>query len=404
MRNTTISENKKQWIYPRHKTVRAVLAGPLALVVWLLYGFRVTVFQEEKNRQYLILANHQTGFDQFYPSLAFRNPVYYVASEDIFSMGWLSRLIQWLVAPIPIKKQVTDIRAVITCMKVAREGGNIAIFPEGNRTFSGETGAMNPAIGGLARKLGLPIAFFRIEGGYGVQPRWSDVRRKGKMKAYVSSVLEPEEYKDWSNEKLYRHICRELYQNEADDGKTYAHKQNAQYIERALYVCPNCGITHFKSSGDTLRCTTCGRQAKYLQSKRFSGDFPFASMLEWYRFQEDYVNRLDPLAPATQPLIRDTCSLYRVALYSKKQRIARHVELSLYTDRMEMTGVFTKTFPFGELDTITILGKNKLNLYYGDTVYQIQSHKRFNGLKYLNLYHRYKNVTGEGKNGRFLGL
>ena len=80
------------------------------------------------------------------------------------------------------------------------------------------------------------------------------------------------------------------------------------------------------------------------------------------------------------------------------------MELSLYTDRMEMTGDFTKTFPFGELDTITILGKNKLNLYYGDTVYQIQSHKRFNGLKYLNLYHRYKNVTGEGKNGRFLGL
>ena len=38
----------------------------------------------------------------------------------------------------------------------AREGGTIAIAPEGNRTYSGRPCAMNPAIGSLAKKLGLP--------------------------------------------------------------------------------------------------------------------------------------------------------------------------------------------------------------------------------------------------------
>ena len=369
-----------------------------------MYHIKIEKFKEENGRQYLVLANHQTGFDQFFPSFAFRQHLYYVASEDIFSMGWLSKLIQWIAAPIPIKKQVTDIKAVMSCLRVAREGGSIAIFPEGNRTFSGVTGAINPAIGGLAKKLGLPIAFFKIEGGYGIQPRWSDVRRKGKMRAYVSSVLEPEEFKSWTNEKLYQHIVKELYQNEANSEGTFTHKNSAEYLERVLYVCPHCGITHFESHGDTLECMGCHRKTRYLPNKEFSGDFPFRYVLDWYTYQEDYINKLNAPTLTEQPLIRDTCDLYQVALYSKKQLLAENVQLALYGDRIEMTGSITKTFLFAETENITILGKNKLDIYHGDVVYQIQSDKRFNALKYLNLYHRYKNITSEVQNGSFLGL
>ena len=105
--------------------------------------------------------------------------------------------------PIPIKKQSTDLKAVMNCMKVAKEGGTIAMAPEGNRTFSGKTEYMNPAVARLAQKLKLPIAIFRIEGGYGVHPRWADDVRKGKMRAYVSRVIEPEEYKQMSDEELF---------------------------------------------------------------------------------------------------------------------------------------------------------------------------------------------------------
>ena len=397
-------KKSKKWIYPRHRIVVPFLRECFRPIARWMYHIKIEKFKEENGRQYLVLANHQTGFDQFFPSFAFRQHLYYVASEDIFSMGWLSKLIQWIAAPIPIKKQVTDIKAVMSCLRVAREGGSIAIFPEGNRTFSGVTGAINPAIGGLAKKLGLPIAFFKIEGGYGIQPRWSDVRRKGKMRAYVSSVLEPEEFKSWTNEKLYQHIVKELYQNEANFEGTFTHKNSAEYLERVLYVCPHCGITHFESHGDTLECMGCHRKTRYLPNKEFSGDFPFRYVLDWYRYQENYINQLDTPALAEQPLILDTCDLYQVALYSKKQLLAENAQLALYGDRIEMTGSITKTFLFAETENITILGKNKLDIYHGDVVYQIQSDKRFNALKYLNLYHRYKNITSEVQNGSFLGL
>ena len=394
----------KKWIRIQHRTLIPFLRELVRPVFCSLYHVKVERFSRENGRQYLVLANHQTGFDQFFPSFAFRQHLYYVASEDIFSMGWLSKIIEWLAAPIPIKKQVTDIRAVKNCIKVAREGGSIVIFPEGNRTFSGETSYINPAIGGLARKLGLPIAFFKIEGGYGIQPRGSDVRRKGKMRAYVSCVLEPEEYKDFTNEQLYQRICRELYQNETELEGKYFHKKNAEYVERALYVCPHCGITHFESHGDQVTCTSCGRSAKYLPDKKFEGEYPFENVLEWYRFQQDYVNKLNLLEMTEAPIIQDTCDLYNVELYQGKTLAGKGVKMALYGDRIEMTGSVEKCFRFDETETITILGKNKLNIYHKNVVYQIQSDKRFNALKYINLFHRYKNITSEGKNGNFLGL
>ena len=397
-------KNVKKWLKRRHKIVVPFLRECFRPIALWMYHIKIEKFKQENGRQYLVLANHQTGFDQFFPSFAFKQHLYYVASEDIFSMGWLSKVIEWIAAPIPIKKQVTDIKAVMNCMRVAKEGGSIAIFPEGNRTFSGENVYINPAIGGLAKKLGLPIAFFKIEGGYGIQPRWSDVRRKGKMRAYVSSVLEPEEYKSWANEQMYQYICKQLYQNEANAEHSFFHKRSAEYIERVLYVCPQCGITHFESSGETFRCTCCGKTAKYLPTTEISGEFPFRFLLDWYHYQENYINNLDTLTLTEQPIIEDTCSVYRVALYTKKQLLAENVKLALYGDRIELSGGMKEVFPFDKVETVTILGKNKLDIYYADMVYQIQGDKRFNALKYLNLYHRFKNLTAEDKTGTFLGL
>ena len=188
-------QKKKNWTLPRHKVITTLLRYPLSLYCRLVYGLRIPRKNERIRQQSLILLNHQTPFDQFFVGMYCAKPVYYMATEDIFSNGWVSKLIKWLVAPIPIKKQTTDIKAVMNCIKVAREGGNICIAPEGNRTYSGKTEYMNPAIAPMAKKLGLPIVLFRIEGGYGKEPRWSDVVRRGKLEGTTSRVISPEEAK-----------------------------------------------------------------------------------------------------------------------------------------------------------------------------------------------------------------
>ena len=398
------TKKRKKWMKFRHRVVRNLAFTVLRPYSCWRYGITVEPFREQGDRQYLIMMNHQTVFDQFFVGMAFRGPVYYIATEDLFSNGWVSHLIRYLVEPIPIKKQTTDLKAVKNCLQVAKEGGTIALAPEGNRTYSGKTEYIKPSIVKLARALKLPLAFFRIEDGYGIQPRWSDVLRKGKMRAGVSRVVEPEEYAALSDEELYALIQRELYVNEASVSGTFYHKNCAEYLERAVYVCPYCGLSVFESHGDTVTCKTCGRQVRYLPTKEFEGigfAFPFRFVGDWYAYQCDFVNALDPAQYLETPMYCDTANMSEVVLYRRKQPLRQNAALALYGDRITVDDL---VFPFRETAAVTVLGRNKLNIYFDEKVYQFKGDKRFNALKYVNLYHRYKNVSEGNADGKFLGL
>ena len=402
------NNKKKKWIRPRHRLVRNLLNVTLGAYTRIKYGVKVEKFKEQEDRPYLILLNHQTAFDQFFVGMAFKGAVYYLASEDIFSMGFASSLIRYLVNPIPIKKQTTDVKAIKTCIRVAREGGTIAIAPEGNRTYSGRTEYMSPSIAPLARRLGMPIALLRIEGGYGVHPRWSDVVRKGKMRAYVSRVISPEEYATLTDDELFAIIEKGLYVDEAVADAEFYHKKNAEYLERAVYMCPFCGLSTFESDGDVITCKKCGKQIKYLQNKSLEGvgfDFPYKFVAEWYDAQAEFIKSFDVLKYDTEPMYSELGDLYEVIPYENKKLISKNVNVELYGDRLEVQiGEEKNVWRFEDTAAITVLGKNKLNIYYGDKIYQIKPGKRFNALKYVHVYHRSRNMVKGEMNEQFLGL
>lgn len=402
-------KKKKTWIRLRHTIVRNVVASALYPYCKWKYGLTADRFQDQKNRPYLILMNHQTPFDQFFVALSFPGTIYYVASEDIFSNGLVSSLIRWLVAPISIKKQTSDLSAVMNCIRIAKEGGTIAMAPEGNRTYSGKTEYMNPAVASLAKKLKLPIALYRIEGGYGVEPRWSDKTRKGKIHAYVSQVIEPEEYAAMTKEELYARIQEGLYVNEGVSDSCFESDLRAEYLERAVYVCPYCGLSEFHSSGNIVECKKCHRQIVYEKDKRLTGvgfDFPFAYMTEWYDYQSDFVRALDLSKHTQTPLYQDTTDLYQVIVNKRKERICKDACVALYGDRIaiEQGNGNSMAIPFSEVFSASVLGRNKLNVYHDNHVYQFKGGKRFNALKYVNFIYRYKQLEETDPKKIYLGL
>jgi len=402
-------KKKEKWMKFRHRVVRNFAFVLLYPYCRLAYGLKAERFREQGDRAYLILLNHQTPFDQFFVGISFKGPVYYLATEDIFSNGWVSSLIRWLIAPIPIKKQTTDISAVMKCIRVAREGGTIAIAPEGNRTYSGKTEYMNPAIAGLAKKLKLPIALYRIEGGYGVEPRWSNVIRRGHVHSYVARVIEPEEYAKMTNDELMKEIEDGLYVNEACAGGPFKSRKRAEYLERAIYVCPYCGLSTFESHGNEMECKGCGKTVTYGIDKVISGvgfDFPFRFVNDWYEYQKDFVNKLDVTAMTDAPIYQDSAKMSEVILNQRKIPLREECRLRLYGDRIVLDEGTRQqmVFPFDETGAVTVLGRNKLNLYAGDHVYQFKGSSRFNALKYVNIYNRYKNISRGNEDGKFLGL
>lgn len=398
----------KKWIKPRHLAVRNILSAVLTPYARVKYGLKVEKFRAQEKRPYLILLNHQTPFDQFFVGMAFKGSVYYLATEDIFSLGWVSSLIRYLVAPIPIKKQTTDVRAILNCIKVSKEGGTIAIAPEGNRTYSGRTEYMSPSIVPLARKLGVPRVLFRIEGGYGSEPRWSDVVRRGRMRAYVSQVILPEEYSKMSDDELFEIIRDGLYVNEAELGGEYRHKKLAEYLERAIYVCHGCGLSSFESHGDVIECERCGRRVRYLPTKEIRGEgfeLPFRFVADWYDYQSEFMNGLDVLEYTQKPMYQEEAVLSEVIPCVKKIKICKCAKISLYGDRVEIAAEDGgRVFAFDKTTAVTVLGRNKLNVYHDGHIYQIKGSKRFNALKYVHVYNRYKNIKKGDENVKFLGI
>ena len=402
------SKKTEKWIKPRHTVVKNIVKAFLYPYSKLKYGLRIEKMKEGQKRQYLVLYNHQTAFDQFFLGMLFKKHLYYVASEDLFSKGFISRLIKYLVNPIPIKKQSTDVRAIMTCIKVAKEGGSIAIAPEGNRTYSGKTEYMSPSISSLAKKLALPIAFVKIEGGYGTHPRWSDVVRKGRTDVRVSRIMEPEEFSELSAEELFEVIRSELYVNEANAEKEYFHKKSAEYLERAMYVCPVCGLSTFESSNDTVTCKKCGLNARYTSRKELiseSPEFSFPFVSDWYDYQKKFILGLDLSPYYERAMYVEKAELREVIPYTRKEVIAEEAQVSLFADRIVAEYGREKTeYRFDELSSLAVLGKNKLNIYLGKRIFQLKGDKRFNALKYVHIFYRYQQVKKGDENGEFLGL
>ena len=79
--------------------------------------------------------------------------------------------------------------------------------------------------------------------------------------------------------------------------------------------------------------------------------------------------------------------------------------MCLYGNRIFIQGAEEDvSFSFDEVSAVTVLGKNKLDIYLGKKIYQIKSSARFNALKYVHIYNRYKNIMRGDENAKFLGL
>jgi len=106
------------------------------------------------------------------------------------------------------------------------------------------------------------------------------------------------------------------------------------------------------------------------------------------------------------PIYQDSAKMSEVILNQRKIPLREECRLRLYGDRIVLDEGTRQqmVFPFDETGAVTVLGRNKLNLYAGDHVYQFKGSSRFNALKYVNIYNRYKNISRGNEDGKFLGL
>ena len=87
--------------------------------------------------------------------------------------------------------------------------------------------------------------------------------------------------------------------------------------------------------------------------------------------------------------------------YKHKEKLDQDVALTLYGDRL-MLG--ERELRFEDISTMAVLGRNKLNIYHKEDLYQLKGDKRLNALKYVQLFYRSKNIEKGDPEETFLGL
>lgn len=258
--------NQTKFVKKRHQTIVKVAKRIVAPFFRTKAKFHLKPFDLTPYGPSLIISNHVHPFDPIFITDTFDQQIYYIASEIIFSNGLISRLLEYAFAPIPKTKSQTDINAIKQMITIAKEGGSVGVFVEGNSSFNGETYPFADSIGKLVLMLKLPLVIFNFKGGYLTKPRWSRYPKKGRYEGSVRQVIPYEDYRYMSAEQIGEMVREKIDINAYRDhlDVDYKGKRRAEGLQRLLFTCPEChGVNTVFTKGHYYHCKQCGIKALY---------------------------------------------------------------------------------------------------------------------------------------------
>lgn len=355
----------------RHRFLWKILYTILRPYIKLKFAYRY----EDASREEpcLIISNHVTNWDPFMLAMSFpRQHISYVSSEHLFRMGWLSRLIQWLVALIPRRKGTTGMDTAMACLRQLRAGQSVCIFGSGETTWDGLTVPVLPATAMLAQISGATLITYRIEGGYLTNPRWGKGLRRGKMRGGVVGVYTAEQLKGMKKEEILSIINSDINEDtwaaQTANPVAYKGKNRALYMESALFICPACKqVGTLKSSGNRIRCS-CGLDLLFTETGFFEPAEPFDTIAKWDAWQLDAFRSGDYRQP--QEGIADDRITYIKVDDEHNTRLLAEGRLTLSDDRLT---IGEHTLLLQDISNMAIVRTNRLIFSMNGDYFELKS-------------------------------
>lgn len=375
--------------YRRHVRIFRFLRVLILPFMRLLFGFRFERIPASEGPQFVV-CNHNTDLDCVFLGIAAPGQMYYVATETVARMGLLGKIVMRWFDPILHHKGsqgAATTRAILGCLKA---GYSVGLFPEGNRSFNGETCPIPPATGKIARVSGATLVTYRLTGGYLSSPRWGRGIRKGKLEGRLAGVYTPEQLKKMSADEVRAAIERDLwtdaYEEQRKEPVVFRGARRAEYLEAMLFRCPACGaLGSLHSKRHTLSCDQCGARMVFTEYGFLRGeDGTEKTLRDLDRAQRESLAALAEKTPEDTPLFSDELTLREVGA-AHRLRGEKHVTLRAFPGRFELGG---RDVPFERVDSISVVQRNRLTLHEegGELHLELTGGKTFNALKYLYLF------------------
>ncbi len=288
--------------------------------VWLTAGYGLRLDRggiKDVKGPVLLLCNHESNYDFLLCAMGFRQKFNFMVSTFFFHSALLSRVLR-LMGCIPKKQFVPDAGAIKGVLEVAKRGGSVCIFPEGQVCYSGAANDIDMSVAKLVKKLGMTTAVAAVRGNYLSFPKWAcGAKFPSRIEWSARVLFTPEQLAGASVDEIGAAVQRALDYDDFDWQRAHMCKsrrpRTTAGLETVLYRCPACerdGV--MRADGRRLYCEKCGYEVILSDAcffERPSGEPPvYDSVSGWFRYERQCLER--ELDGGALPLV-SACTLHK---------------------------------------------------------------------------------------------
>ncbi|MBO7185127.1 MAG: 1-acyl-sn-glycerol-3-phosphate acyltransferase [Oscillospiraceae bacterium] len=352
----------------------------------------IFAFKHDSDREdvpTLIISNHVTNYDPILVAFSFPGRrFHFVASEHLFRMGFISKVLNYLFQPIARRKGVSGGDTAMAILRKLKEGKTVGLFAEGETTWDGKTGSVVSATGRMAKMSGCRLVTYRLEGGYFTAPRWGKGIRRGRMYGRIVGVYSPQELKAMTKEQVQAVIERDIYEDaharQLENPVAYGKRRRAERLESLLFQCPSCRkFGKLTSRGNYLHCS-CGEKWEYTAFGTFEPAAPFENVAQWDAWQQE------SLGAEQLPRFREKgATLYQLDTEHGQQLLGKG-DLVLKEDVLSCAG---HDFAMAEISTMALVTARRVLFTVGNSYYEAVMDEACCLRKYLLRWQKLSRVT-----------
>ena len=341
-----------------------------------------------KNKQILFVSTHASRNDFFYTMgmlgrtdlhiiAGFQN--FFASKTNYFGMTQMNAIPKMLFQP--------DTSCTRKMLKVVKNGGSLALYPEGIQSLSGSTHPVNPATCKFIKKAGLTVVFAYSKGSYLSCPRYTRDIKRGKVFVNYKILFTPEELKAMTEEQIYQKLMENFRYDDFAFNKTarikyVGKKHNVDGLDKILYICPKCKQTHtlkvhLDKGNERLECEKCGYAItlnEYYDLIVKNGESYFTDIDKWCRWQRRFVRKQ---IQSENFALHGKGKITQIRTDKWRKYPDNRVTLIQGDVTLDKTGLTVTNgqdkmfFGVASLYSLTITTKNFLEFYYNDDYYNL---------------------------------